>query len=1011
VSAIALACFTSAKLAFLLMNLGVTAAPVWCPSGIALAVLLLYGRNLWTGVALGIFVYGLSLEMPWMAAAGAATGSTLEAIVGHWLLHRLRFRPALRTVRDVLGFMSLAVILAPIVNASFTSLAIAIAGWEPWDRVGICWGKVWLGDSMGVLVFTPLLLSWLGRPLPPWTPFSALAFQGQHLSFRQRLVEVSGWVVLLLGVSWTVFQSTRQTAIAYYPLEYLPFPIIVWAALRLGQRGTVLGSFVVSAIALWGVVERSGPFLAKSNGNLEQAVLLLQTFICVITTMALVLAAAVAERQQAEDLLRKRETSLLNAQRIAQLGNWDLDLPPPAGDGSLAIDSLSPHWSDELYRILGRAPGTVVPSLEAFWQAVHPADRSQLRSAFERAVTDRVPYHHTYRILHPDGTERLVSEQVEISALGITGTVQDITAQQQAETALRESEAQFRVVAETAACAFLVYQGSRLRYVNSAAERITEYSRQELLEIDFWELAHPDFRAIVRQRGLGRQRGEVVPSRYDLKILTKSGQERWLDFTAGVVELKGQTTGLATAYDITDRKAAEAQLRQAANRDRLLTEIALRIRQSLNLDEILNTTVAEVRQFLQADRVFISCFAPCGGCRAVAESVDPQWASLLHQALDPAAVQEARSLFERDGLRVIHDTEQVEKTPWLADYYDRAQVRAGIGVPLSLEGEIFGVLTVNQCSAPRQWQPFEVNLLQQLATQVEIAIQQGQLYQQVQELAANLETQVEDRTAELHQRMQELQHLNQVKDLLLHAVAHDLRTPMQGMVMVLNKLRSKCTDPCHEQISINRSMLDCMIRSSDHQLQLLTSLLADHTPPEPSPRSAVTLYPVVQSVLTALEPLLQTNSTIVQNHIPADLPAAWADAAQLHQLFTDLIANAVQHNAPGLTIALRARVNPQNWLYCAIIDNGMGITPAQRDRLFQLYVRGLDNPHRTGIGLGLHRCHQIVTAHGGQIGISELDEPGAGFWFTLPIEPAPSLLADPAAPHPHLSGVEVERNP
>ena len=342
-------------------------------------------------------------------------------------------------------------------------------------------------------------------------------------------------------------------------------------------------------------------------------------------------------------------------------------------------------------------------------------------------------------------------------------------------------------------------------------------------------------------------------------------------------------------------------------------------------------------------------------------------------------------------LRVIHDTEASRENPWLADYYDRAQVRAGIGVPLSLEGEIFGVLTVNQCSGPRHWQPFEVNLLEQLATQVEIAIQQGQLYRQVQELAINLETQVDDRTAELHQRMQELQHLNQVKDLLLHAVAHDLRTPTQGMLMVLNKLRSKCDSRCEEEIPVPRAILDCMTRSSSHQLQLLTSLMEDHAiqtgallPPE-----AVPLQRVLQATLVELEPLLRDNSAIVQSHFPTDLPAASADPTQLQQVFTHLIANAVQSNSPGITIVLNASVDPAtNGLRCTIADDGIGVTPAQRDRLFQLYVRGMDNPRRTGIGLGLHRCRQIITAHGGQIGLSSQTETGAEFWFTLPIAPA-----------------------
>ena len=569
----------------------------------------------------------------------------------------------------------------------------------------------------------------------------------------------------------------------------------------------------------------------------------------------------------------------------------------------------------------------------------------------------------------------------------------NITERKQAEYALQQSEARFRVVADTASCAFLVYQGNHLRYVNPATTEITGYSEDELMAMPFWELAHPDFQDVVRDRGLARQRGETVPRRYDIKIVTKAGEIRWVDMTAGTAMLDGQPAALATAYDITERKAAEAQLQLAADRERLLSEIALRIRRSLDLKEILNTTVAEIRQFLQADRVFIAQLNPNCPCRTVAESVDPAWSSILGWEADMTAVEEIRSLFQPDTVRVVNDTAAIAKTPFLKEYYGRCQVKAGMGVPIMLDDEMFGVLIVNQCSQTRTWQPFEVDLLEKLGTQVEIAIQQGQLYQRLLDLAASLEGQVTDRTQELQQRMQELQELNQVKDILLHAVTHDLRTPVHGMLMVLNHLRDRCND---DTVTLSRSMVERMIESSDRQLNLLNFLTESHSssscPQQGLCCETLTLRPVVEAALHKLSGLLTQNETIVIDQVPGDLPAITADAARLQHVWENLVANAVKHNLPGRTVTLSATLaapaGDRPHLYCTVADDGQGMTPEQCDRLFDLYVRGLDNRHLTGIGLGLHRCKHIIAKHGGTIGVHSQPHQGTTIWFTLPLPPA-----------------------
>src|SRR3972149_1489746 len=172
-----------------------------------------------------------------------------------------------------------------------------------------------------------------------------------------------------------------------------------------------------------------------------------------------------------------------------------------------------------------------------------------------------------FRFLWVRTSSRLVYDGDRIADL--RAVLMDITDRRRAEEALRESETKFRTLAETVAAAAFIFQGSRMCYVNSAAEAVTAYSRGELLKMDFWEVIHPDYRTLVKKRGLARQRGEQGPARYEVKLLTKNGEERWVDFMAATVEFEGKPAVLGTAFDITERKAAEETIRHLAHHDGL----------------------------------------------------------------------------------------------------------------------------------------------------------------------------------------------------------------------------------------------------------------------------------------------------------------------------------------------------------------------------------------------------------------------------------------------------------
>jgi PAS domain S-box-containing protein len=199
-------------------------------------------------------------------------------------------------------------------------------------------------------------------------------------------------------------------------------------------------------------------------------------------------------------------------------------------------------------------------------------------------------------------------------------------------------------------------------------------------------------------------------------------------------------------------------LRQQADRERLVTKISQQIRQSLNLDQVLATTVEEVQRFLQADRVLIYRLWDNGTGRAIHETVLAPYPSVLHQTFPeevfPQTYHQAYSLGKT---RAISNIEQADVENCLADFVKQFGVQAKLVVPIIQENRdsetpspyLWGLLIAHQCDRPRLWEDWEITLMQQLATQVAIAIQQSELYNQLQTLNTQLEQRVQQRTLEL----------------------------------------------------------------------------------------------------------------------------------------------------------------------------------------------------------------------------------------------------------------------
>ncbi|HEV8306648.1 MAG TPA: MASE1 domain-containing protein, partial [Methylomirabilota bacterium] len=300
--------FGAAKLGLTMAFVAEQVTAVWPPTGIALVAILLFGYRVWPGIWLGAFLANATAHEPLLTAVGIAIGNTLEAVTGAWLLHRVAgFGKSLDRLQDALGLVVLAALGSTTVSATLGSAALVLGGLQPWTAFGRLWWVWWLGDAMGDLVMAPVLLTWAtaGRRPPLF-----------------RLAEAGALIASLVAVSLVVFAGPFTRITSSYPLEYVVFPFVMWAALRFGQLGTTTVTFVASAIAIWGTVNGFGPF-AKGT-TVHESLILLQIFMGVVAVSGLLLAAVMNERQIAA---RRRVVGYAVTQALAESGTLEEAAP------------------------------------------------------------------------------------------------------------------------------------------------------------------------------------------------------------------------------------------------------------------------------------------------------------------------------------------------------------------------------------------------------------------------------------------------------------------------------------------------------------------------------------------------------------------------------------------------------------------------------------------------------------------------------------------------------------
>jgi signal transduction histidine kinase len=473
-------------------------------------------------------------------------------------------------------------------------------------------------------------------------------------------------------------------------------------------------------------------------------------------------------------------------------------------------------------------------------------------------------------------------------------------------------------------------------------------------------------------------------------------------------------------------------LQHATEQQKALAQVIAKIRATLDLDLIFNTATHEMRQLLNSDRVAIFRFIVQSEFEKgefVSESVLPDFPSLLQETVDEHCFKSQYAVrYQKGRIQAISDIHAAKLKDCYKQLLSRFGIRANLIVPVLQGEELWGLLCVHQCSAPRHWKPDEIEFAHQIATQLGIALQQAELLAQTQQQAEQLRQAFH----KLQQAQTQLIHTEKMSSLgqLVAGVAHEINNPVNFIYGNLNHATEYTLDLLDilqlyqqyypnpvEEIRDHAETIDLEFLSNDlpkilasmktgaDRIRQIVLSLRNFSRFDQTEMKAVDIHEGIDSTLMILQYRMKAKPEhagieIIKEY--GELPPVECYAGQLNQVFMNVLSNAIdaleeiagQTKTPlaiRIHTSLRQISSKLTHVVIQIADNGPGIPEEIRAHIFDPFFT--TKPIGQGTGLGLSISNQIVTErHGGVFKCTSQPGQGTEFRIEIPLQQTAQLV-------------------
>lgn len=537
VAALAAIYFAIGKLGLMFPLMRPSITPVWPPSGIAVAGLLLLGYRVWPGIFLGALAVELTTPCGLGTAFGVAVGNTLESMAAAWLANRFAGgRNFFERPLNVLKFAVLVGVISPLVSPPLGVRSISLDRFIFWGGGGASWLIWWLGDMVSLVVLSPLLVVWGVNPRWRWN--------------RWKTLEFGLMVLLLVAVAQIVFGGWAPASARDYLFSYLCLPFLFWAAFRFGERETMTATFVLGAVVMWGTLRGYGLFARVGP---DKALLVYQGFMATTSVMAMILAAVVGQRRRAgEELLEKSRY----ARSLIEASLDPLVTISPEGkiaDVNRATESITGVGRD---RLIGSDFSQYFTEPEKAKEGYRKVSREGQVRDYPLAVRHKSG--RTSDVLYNATVLRNESGEPQ----GVLATARDITERIGMEQLIRRSEARYRSL--VTATAQIIWTTNAEGEIAEDTPTWRQYSGQsfaDALGSGWFNVVHPEDREQARALWVKALQTRT-PYKRECRLRRRDGDyQHFVVRAVPVLESEGSIREwISACTDITERKRAEAEL-------------------------------------------------------------------------------------------------------------------------------------------------------------------------------------------------------------------------------------------------------------------------------------------------------------------------------------------------------------------------------------------------------------------------------------------------------------------